>query len=105
AGQTTTCSILNTKQGSISIVKTTVGGDGTFTFTSNFSAPSITTSGNTGNQTVNNLAPATSYTISEDARAGWTAGAFGCDHGTAGAIQVLAGQTTTCSIINTKQGS
>jgi hypothetical protein len=105
AGQTTTCSITNTQQGSIKIVKNTVGGDGTFNFTSTFGVSAIPTSGNTGSQTVSNLSPGTGYSISEQAKTGWDSGTFSCDHGTASAIQVLAGQTTTCSITNTQQGS
>ena len=105
AGQTTTCTITNTKQGSIKIVKNTVGGNGTFDFTSNFGVSQITTAGGTGEQTVNNLSPGTNYSISEQDESGWDEGTFSCDNGTAAAIEVLAGQTTTCTITNTKQGS
>ena len=105
AGQTTTCTITNTKQGSIKIVKNTVGGNGTFDFTSNFGVSQITTAGGTGEQTVNDLSPGTNYSISEQDELGWDEGTFSCDNGTAAAIEVLAGQTTTCTITNTKQGS
>src|SRR5262249_21080761 len=105
AGQTTTCTITNTKQGSIKIVKNTVGGDDTFDFTSNFGVSQITTSGGSGNQTVNNLSAGSGYHITETAKVGWDEGSFSCDHGTAAAIEVIAGQTTPCSITNTKQGS
>src|SRR5207249_3968530 len=105
AGDTVTCTFTNTQQGSIKIVKNTVGGDDTFNFTSNFGVSAITTNSNTGSQTVNNLSAGSSYNISEQAKTGWDSGTFSCDHGTAAAIQVLAGQTTTCSITNTQQGS
>jgi hypothetical protein len=104
AGQTTTCTITNMKQGSIKIVKNTVGGDGTFGFTSNFGVSSITTSGGTNSQIVNNLSAGNGYSISETAQTGWVEGAFSCTNGTASAITVVAGQTTTCTIQNTKQG-
>src|SRR5262249_58907102 len=105
AGQTTTCTITNTKQGSIKIVKNTVGGDDTFDFSSNFGVSETDTSGGSGNQTVNNLSAGSGYHITETAKVGWDEGSFSCDHGTAAAIEVIAGQTTTCTITNTKQGS
>src|SRR5205085_506100 len=107
AGATTTCTIINTKQGSIKIVKNTAGGDGTFGFTSNFGVSSLTTANNTASQTVNNLSssPASPYTISETTQTGWDAGAFSCSNGTASAITVVAGQVTTCTIQNTKDAS
>ena len=98
AGATTTCSISNTMQGSIRIVKNTVGGDGTFGFTSNFGVSSIGTTAGTGSQTVNNLLPGSSYTISETDQVGWDEGTFpplgSC---TAVGITVTAGQMTTWS--------
>src|SRR5579862_3198461 len=105
AGQTTTCTITNTKQGAIKIVKNTVGGDGTFGFTSNFGVSSITTSGGSNSQTVNNLSAGSNYSISETAQTGWNEGAFSCSNGTASAITVVAGQTTTCTITNTKDAT
>src|SRR5439155_1233614 len=73
-GEEWTCTYTNTKQGSIKIVKNTVGGDATFNFTSNFGVSSILTSGNTGSQTVDNLVPGSSYSISETAKTGWDSG-------------------------------
>jgi putative Ig domain-containing protein/prealbumin domain-containing protein len=103
-GQMTTCSITNTKRGSIRIVKNTEGGDDTFNFTSNFNVSQITTSNGTGSQTVNAV-PGSNYSISEQDKAGWDKGTFNCDRGNAAAIQVVAGEMTTCTIKNTKQGS
>ncbi|MFH0820121.1 MAG: hypothetical protein V1892_03755, partial [bacterium] len=104
AGQTTTCTFTNTKRGSITIIKNTIGGDGTFNYTSNFGVSSLTTSGGTASQTVNDLVPGSGYSISETVPAGWDLTSATCDHGTIGAIQVLAGQTTTCTFTNTKRG-
>lgn len=104
AGQTVTCLLTNTKRGSIKIVKNTVGGDGTFSYTSNFGVSSLTTTSGTTSQTVNNLTPGTGYSISETVPAGWDLTSATCDNGTTDAIQVLAGQTTTCTFTNTKRG-
>ena len=112
AGQTVTCTFTNTQQGSIQIVKNTVGGNGTFGFTSNFGVSSIMTSSNTGSQTVNNLSttPTSPYSISETAQTGWDEGTFTCligtaSGGTASNITVQAGKTTVCTITNTQRAS
>jgi len=105
AGQTVTCTFINTKRGSITIVKNTTGGDDTFNYTSNFGVSSLTTSGGTASQTVDNLIPGDPYHISESALAGWDASGASCDHGTISAITVLAGQTTTCTFSNTKRAT
>jgi hypothetical protein len=104
-GLETICTFTDAQRGSIKIVKNTVGGDDTFDFTSNFGVSQITTAGGTGEQTVNNLSPGTNYNISETDKVGWDEGTFSCDRGTAAAIEVVAGQLTTCTITNTKQGS
>src|SRR3989442_1568994 len=83
AGQTTTCAITNTKQGAITVNKTTVGGDGTFSFTSSFGLPAITTTSGAGAQTVSNLSVGSSYSLSEIGQTGGDAGTLTCDHGTA----------------------
>src|SRR5262249_15957331 len=116
AGQTTTCTITNTKQGSIKVVKNTAGGDGTFNFTSNFGISQITTSGGTGNQTATNLSPGNGFSVSETVPFGWDLGTPSCklyggaSTGTASAtgvtgIVVQAGKTTTCTFTNTKRGT
>jgi uncharacterized protein (TIGR03437 family) len=105
AGVTTTCTITNTQQGSITIVKNTVGGNGAFAFTSNFGLTSLTTSGGTASQTFGNLAPGGSYSVSETVPSGWTQSGATCTSGTPAAIVVAAGATTTCTITNTQQGS
>jgi uncharacterized protein (TIGR03437 family) len=109
-GATTTCIITNTKAvppsvGLITVVKNTVGGDGTFAFTSNFGLTSLTTSGGTGIQTFSNLTPGSSYSVSETVPLGWTQTSASCTNGTPTAIAVVAGATTTCTITNSQQGS
>ena len=105
AGVTTTCTITNTQQGSITIVKNTVGGNGAFAFTSNFGLTSLTTSGGTASQTFGNLTPGGGYSVSETVPSGWTQSGATCTSGTPAAIVVAAGATTTCTITNTQQGS
>ena len=96
AGATTTCTFANTQQGaSIKVVKITVGGDGTFAFTSNFGLASLTTSGGTASQTFSGLTPGGSYHVSETVPAGWTQTSATCTNGTPAAITVVAGATPT----------
>jgi sugar lactone lactonase YvrE len=102
AGATTTCTITNTQQGSIRVVKNTVGGDGTFTFTSNFGLTSLATSGGTASQTFSSLRPGGGYGMSEIVPSGWTQTSASCTNGSPGAITVVAGATTTCIITNTR---
>jgi uncharacterized protein (TIGR03437 family) len=104
AGATTTCTIINTQQGSIRLVKNTVGGDGTFSFSSSFGLGPIilTTSGGTASQTFSNLRPGGSYGLSETVPSGWTQTSATCNNGTPAAITVAAGVTTTCIITNTR---
>lgn len=104
AGQTATCTMVNnyspviSTKGSLKIIKETTNGNGTFNF--NITGPTdttaqITTSGGTGETTINNL-EAGSYTVSEDSQANWALDTNGCDD-----IDIVADQTTTCTITNT----
>ena len=96
------CSVLNTKAppapGTLIVKKTTVGGDGTFTFTgtAGLGAFSITTSGGTGTQTFAGLAPGP-YAITEGAATGWTPTYSNCSP-----AAVPSGGTVTCTVTNTK---
>jgi uncharacterized protein (TIGR03437 family) len=106
AGATTTCTFTNTlPPGSITVVKNTVGADGTFTFTSNFGVTGLTTSGNTTSQTVTGLTAGGSYSISETPVSGWTLTDTVCTNGYPTAITVVSGATTTCTFTNVQQGS
>ncbi len=89
--------------GSLTINKTTIGGNGTFNFTSNipghasFSIVTTGTSaGGTGSITFNNVTPGT-YTVTEVAQSGWTQTDSDCS-----LKAVSAGNTSNCTVTNTK---
>ena len=98
------CTFTNTlQQGSIKIVKNTVGGNGTFAFTGNTGVTSLTTTAGTAQQTVS--VNAGSYNITETVPTGWDLTSATCDNNsTPASITVTAGQTTTCTFTNTKKG-
>ena len=105
AGVTTICTITNTanapqQTGSIQVIKNAVGGNGVFRFTSNFGITGMTTSGGAASQTVSNLTPGAGYSLSETLTPGWTQTSASCTNGTPAAIVVVAGATTTCTIVN-----
>jgi hypothetical protein len=101
-GTTTACTFTNTKLATITIDKTTVGGDGTFIFTGGPGGTrQITTSGGAGSTTYADVTPGT-YLIRETAQAGWAASSFGGDCERSGTVVVPAGANLTCSITNTK---
>jgi len=103
AGATTTCTFTNAlQQGSITVVKNTIGRNGTFAFTSNFGLTSLTTAGNTASQTFPGLTAGSAYSVSETAVAGWTQTSATCTNGTPAAITVVAGVTTICTITNSR---
>jgi uncharacterized protein (TIGR03437 family) len=101
AGATTICTFTNTQPGSITITENTLGGNGTFAFTSNFGLASLTTIAGTASRTFSGLAPGFNYSVSEIAPAGWTETGAVCTAGTPASITVQAGATTTCIITNT----
>lgn len=104
AGHNYVCTVTNDDDvpaiGDLVITKTTDEGNGTFDFsgTGSIGDFQITTVGGVGSHTIIGLA-ATSYTISEDPSAHYTADLSGC--GTDGVVTVATGATTTCTISNT----
>lgn len=108
AGDVKSCTITNDdQQGSIQIVKNTIGGNGTFDFSitgPSSSSPSITTSGNTGNTGLLAVNAGT-YSVSETAQTGWDLTFASCDNGTIASFAVANGETTTCTFTNTAGGS
>lgn len=99
--------------GFIKIVKNTTNGNGTFSFNA-IGATSfnknVTTVGGTGEGSPNSVTPASNYEITENVPPGWTINSISCDRGftyVAGSnivtnVEVLAGQTTTCTFANTR---
>ncbi|OGZ65612.1 MAG: hypothetical protein A3D34_00145 [Candidatus Staskawiczbacteria bacterium RIFCSPHIGHO2_02_FULL_33_16] len=83
--------------GSITINKTTVGGDGTFSFTRTGSEETtqITTQALSGSATIENLEPG-DYTITETEQEGWSTENNTC------VVTVSSGNTESCSFTNTK---
>ena len=98
---------LSVPAGSLTVVKNTVGGDGTFSFTGTGTGiPAsfqITTSGNTNSYTIPNLTPGSNYSISEQSQTGWDPTSASCTNGNPSAIVIVGGQTTTCTFTNTQR--
>jgi Prealbumin-like fold domain len=104
-GETVTCTYTNTKRGSITIVKNTVGGDGTFNYTGNTGVSQLVTTNGSANQTVSNVVPGT-YTIAETVPTGWSLTSATCDADeTIGSIDVGPGEHVTCTFTNTKDAT
>ncbi len=112
-GSNKACTITNDDQpGHLTIVKNTVGGDGSFGFTvtgPTASTPSITTvnaSSTSGSLAVS----AGTYSVAETAQTGWDFTSAVCDNGTlsgstiSGIVIPLNGNVT-CAFTNTKRGS
>jgi uncharacterized repeat protein (TIGR01451 family) len=93
--------------GIIQVVKTTVGGDAMFSFTTSPSLSpgsfNITTVGGNGPAQVFSLVPPGSgYSVAETPLAGWTQTTAICTDGIPSNIVVLPGETVTCTFTNTK---
>jgi hypothetical protein len=106
-------------RGTITIIKNTVGGNGTFAYTHNVDGNSdpvvstpfnITTSGGTGQQLFEKVVAGT-YTVTESGPpAGWQFTSLTCSAGGAvssqtATITLPAGGSVTCTYTNTKQGT
>jgi hypothetical protein len=89
------------RAGEIEIIKTTIGGDGTFDFTiSTEEVFAITTVSNTGSYTLTTLEPGT-YAISEVVPSGWRLIDFECSDGSPwDAIELDEEEILTCRFIN-----
>lgn len=100
-----TCTFTNREipRGSITIIKNTIGGDGTFTFTSDFGVSELTTEENTASQKVEDLLPGT-YAISENVPEGWDLTSAVCDdQSDPSAIKLSENENVTCTFTNTKK--
>lgn len=117
--QTATCTITNTKYGSITIVKDadpnssqpfgfTTSGDGL----SPFALSDDGVSGHSNSQTFNNLLPG-NYSVTETGEAGWDLTGLVCNDPDNGStvnlntanIDLDAGETITCTFTNTMRGA
>jgi hypothetical protein len=109
AGADVTCSTQNTyvPPGTIVVIKNAVGGDDTFSFSSEALGPfSLTTRGGGASRSFPDLDPGT-YAVSEGEQPiGWGSTAFRCDNGDTdpSAIHLASGQTVVCTFTDTKNG-
>jgi opacity protein-like surface antigen len=93
--------------GSITIIKTAIGGNGAFSFSGTLGSFQITTVNGSGAQSFANLSAGT-YTVSEAVPGGWTFTSLSCSSsstisGTTATITLGAGQNVTCTYTNTAQ--
>jgi outer membrane autotransporter protein len=106
------CTFNNRRQGQLTLRKQTIGGDGSFSFTSSapgLSAVTLTTSGGSAQVASSSLSAGT-YTITEGAATGWTLASIACTGGTATpdlanrtvSVSVAAGASTVCTFVNTE---
>jgi hypothetical protein len=119
ADQSATCTITNTytytppnppvlQFGTLVIVKNTVGGNGTFSFTGTGTGVSpsfdLTTSGRTASQTFSGLTPGSGYAVSEAAASGWAQTSASCtgEGNTPAHVTIIGGGAVTCTFTNTK---
>src|SRR5262249_31332254 len=87
------------KPGKLIVIKKTVNGNGTFSFTGDAGDFSIMTHWGSGSKTISNLTPGT-YSVSENTPDGWQETSSNCD-----GVVVTAGHTSKCTIVNTKNHS
>ncbi|MBI3630791.1 MAG: hypothetical protein HY221_00425 [Candidatus Sungbacteria bacterium] len=109
-GQSETCTITNTvtpppPPGSITIIKNTLGGDGSFNFTGDLGSFTLTTVGGTVQQVFSDLTPNT-YSVSETVPTGWdlTSSLCNTDENPESGIALGSDASVTCTFTNTKRG-
>jgi hypothetical protein len=104
-GENATVNVVNNHvpiTGSLIVNKTAIGGDGMFTFTSQGPTTSvfhIMTVAGVGSTTLQNLTPGI-YSITESNSDGWNLTTSTCS-----GVVVVAGQTASCSFVDTAQSS
>jgi len=108
AGENGRVTFTNTKNATIIVKKTAIGGDDTFNYATgggdNFPPSfSLTTSGGKASQTFNNILPDQTYSVSEDAPpAGWVLTNSSCTKGTPASFSPAPGETVICTFENTR---
>lgn len=105
--------VVSASQRDLTIIKNTVGGDGTFFFTTTGGSPlsdfSIATSGGTGNKPFSNLQNGQSYTVTETVPAGWSLTGLTCPGQTVdltraqATVSLSRNNAATCTFTNTKR--
>jgi hypothetical protein len=111
-GNNAICTVTNVyvPPGTITVVKNTVGGDGTFNFTSDqLGSFQITTTNGSNNHSFTNLEPGT-YSITEgDQPEGWLLSSATCTDGNSSyepsSIALASATTVICTFTNTKKGN
>lgn len=116
SGENITCTFTNQGTGTVTIIKTTGGADGTFTFASATAAlaVSLTTSGGTASAGPIKLTPG-SYSVSENVTAGFTLTGLACSDPDGGSstdlasrtanIDLDAGENIVCTFTNGSSGT
>jgi len=112
AGEDVTCTYTDTKLGAIQVSKSTVGGNGTFTFTGPQNFQITTTSGAGGPFTLPDIVPGI-YTITESVPADWKLNSIVCTDpsnnsttsGSTATVNIAPGEVVACTFTNTKQAS
>ncbi len=111
AGENVRVTFTNTKNATIIVNKTAIGGDDTFNFatTGDNGFPqsfSLTTSGGNASKTFNNILPDQTYSVSEPVPpAGWVLTNSSCTKGTPAGFSPAPGETVTCTFENTKNAT
>ncbi len=106
AGETVVCVFVNLKQDTIVVEKRTVGGDGTFAFSSpQLGAFDLSTTGGSASRSFTNLQPGP-YSLAESVPAGWVQSGATCSDGSnPSSINLAPGATVSCVFTNTRLSS
>jgi len=106
------CTFTNTRRGSLTIVKNTIGGDGSFAFTGAQDFQIQTASGTGQNTTAfASVAPGT-YAVTETVPTGWSLTALTCSNASAtslanatATVTIAPGESVVCTFTDTRLGS
>ena len=111
AGKTVICTFNDVQQGTITVIKNTVGADGTFAFTGTGGSTlpasfSEVTRDGTNTIVFNNVNPDNAYSVSEIVPSGWELESSTCSgDNTPSSIAVAAGGSVTCTFNDQKLGT
>jgi hypothetical protein len=112
SGGAADCTFTNTRRGSLTIVKNTVGGDGSFAFTGAKDFQIQTASGTGQNATAFASVAPGNYTVTETVPTGWSLTALTCSNGSAtslanatASVTIAAGESVVCTFTDTRLGS